>query len=68
MAGRTEGAVATRPLNSRNEEPRRDNDAIDDVTAAAAIAVASTIHYEKLNAIDSRAKPSSSAKPTMQIL
>lgn len=36
-AGRAEGA-ACKPLNSWNEELRKDNDAMDDVTAAAAMA------------------------------
>lgn len=36
MEGRA-GDEATKPLNSWNEDPRRDNDAMDDVAAAAAI-------------------------------
>jgi hypothetical protein len=39
MAGRAEEGWATKPLNSWNEEPRSDSDAMEDVTAAAAAIV-----------------------------
>ena len=66
MAGRAEEGWATKPLNSWNEEPRSDSDAMEDVTAAAAAIVCAPAVLQSYH-LSVKSSASAPARNAMQL-